>query len=234
MTSLHTFVISWPGFHDKAAMIEKGVGRDVSVLNSDAGAHEPHWVLQPREAFYSARWNKALELCRSDVMGIVCADVTSTAWSRVMARAQDTFTQLPKLGVYAPFVDTHFWLADRADLTCVAGDIYESPATNGMCWFVKSDVARAVGSVDLSVNALGWGIDFVAGAIARQMGYVIGVDAGVIVRHPAGTSYDCGSAQSQMLAYLAGFERAVQKDVRGLMKEAAGLRARYMRRRAVA
>ena len=84
MTSLHTFVISWPGFHDKAATIEKGVGRDVSVLNSDAGAHEPHWVLQPREAFYSARWNKALELCRSDVMGIVCADVTSTAWSRVM------------------------------------------------------------------------------------------------------------------------------------------------------
>ena len=37
-------------------MIEKSVGRDVSVLNSDAAAHQPHWVLQPREAFSSARW----------------------------------------------------------------------------------------------------------------------------------------------------------------------------------
>ena len=62
MTSLHTFVISWPGFHDKAALIEKGVGGDVSVLNSDAGAHEPHWVLQPRDAFYSARMEQAAGL----------------------------------------------------------------------------------------------------------------------------------------------------------------------------
>jgi hypothetical protein len=233
MTSLHTFVIAWPGFHDKAAKIEEGVGRDVTVLNTDEGAHEPHWVLQPREAFYSARWNKALELCRSDVMGIVCADAASTAWSRVMSRARDAFTRLPNLGVYAPFVDTHYWLADRADLTCVAGDVYESPATNGMCWFVKLDVARVVGSVDLSVNPLGWGIDFAAGAIARQMGYVIGVDTRVTVRHPAGTSYDCADALSQMVAYLAGFARPVQDDVRGLMQQAAELRERYVRRRAV-
>lgn len=234
MASLHTFVISWPGFHDQAAVIEKSIGRDVSVLNSDAASHEPHWLLQPREAFYSARWNKALELCRSDVMGIVCADVTSTAWSPLMARARDAFTRLPQLGVYAPFVDTHFWLADSVDLRCLAGDICESPATNGMCWFVKSDVARAVGPVDLSVNALGWGIDFVAGAIARRMGYRIAVDAGVMVQHPAGTSYDCDRAQAQMLAYVAGFERTVQKDVRRLMKQATRLRARYLRRRGLA
>jgi len=232
MTSLHTFVISWPGFHDQAATIERGVGRDVSVLNSDAASHQPHWVLQASEAFYSARWNKALELCCSDVMGIVCADVTSTDWSFVVARARAAFAQLPELGVYAPFVDTHFWLSDRIDLRRIGGDIYESPAPNGMCWFVKSDVARAVGSVDLSVNALGWGIDFVAGAIARQKGYAIGVDAGVTVRHPAGTSYDCDSAHSQMVAYLASLERAVQKDVRRLMKQGTRLRARYLRRRA--
>ena len=232
VTSLQTFVIAWPGFHEKASRIEKRVGRDVTVLNTDASAHERHWVLQPREAFYAARWNKALELSRSDIIGIVCADVASRAWPKVIDRARETFAQLPQLGVYAPCVDTHYWLADTADLVRVAGDVYESPATNGMCWFVRSDVAHAVGPVDLSVNPLGWGIDFAVGATARRMGYVVGLDAGVTVTHPEGTSYDCADALSQMRAYLKGLSPAMQREVRRLMDRATTLRASQLRRRA--
>lgn len=231
--SLHSFVIAWPGFRAQAARIEKGIGRDVTVLNSDPTAHERRWVLQPREAFYSARWNKVLELCRSDVIGIVCADVESASWRTLMARAREAFLRLPQLGVYAPNVDTHYWAADAAELRRVAGDVYETPATNGMCWFVRASVAHAVGPVDTSVNALGWGIDFVVGATARWMGYVVGLDAGITVKHPEGTSYDCAEASSQMHAYLKSCSPAVRGEVRRLMDRAELLRASYRRRRTI-
>ena len=55
---------------------------------------------------------------------------------------------------------------------------------------------------------------------------------GLLLRSSSGT--DARKYQAQMLAYVAGFERTVQKDVRRLMKQATRLRARYLRRRGLA
>lgn len=220
----HVFVINWPGVSENARVIESALLARCTVLNTDPVADGLGWVQQPPDAFYAARWNKALELLDGNVLGIICADVTCRSWDRLLARAKQAFAAMPNLAIYAPNVSYSYWIASPTQLHSVGDGLFEVPITDGMCWFLRSDLVSEIGPVDLSLNTLGWGIDLVAPALAAINGWQVVRDYRVSVEHPQSCGYNQAQANHEASVYLNRFQPYVQEKVRELRERGHQLR----------
>ena len=208
--SLHTFIISWPGFEAKASKIEHSlpprIGK-VHVIHSPGNSSDfeipPHWVVLPDDSFYGAKFLKSLELCSSDVMLQIQADADSVDWPEVIRQCQSAFAENHDLGLWAPLVDWTPWSLSRTSLDRQKKDSPQRVSmVDGIVWALGTKTLRRLRELDFSVNPLGRGIDLAAASFVMANGQHAIVDPRVRVTHPRGSGYSEADANHQLHVFL--------------------------------
>lgn len=184
-------------FHD--------LGVEVHILNSSDGHDElipehENIHLFPN-VYYSGLWNEALSMFDGSHMMIITSDVMIPDAAKLINNAKSFFRKESNW-VYAPNVDYTFWQYYESDMPNYSVNVKVVPNTDGMCWMLSSDAAFSVGSVDIEINKIGFGIDLLACMFATREGKIVGRDYSITVKHPQTRSYDSAAAEEQEFAWI--------------------------------
>lgn len=228
--SMHTFIISWPGFEAKAREIEEHISQQpgkVNVIHSrgDSGDFEvpPHWVILPNDAFYGAKFFKSLELCSGEIMLQIQADAHCDDWPEVIRRCRLAFGGNPDLGLWAPLVDWTPWSIARTFLEKPKKGLpVRVSMVDGIVWALGVKTLERMKQIDFSMNPLGRGIDLAAASFAMAHGFDAVVDPRVKVAHPRGSGSSETDANQQLeifLAQLSAPERLARQAIQKLQGE---------------
>lgn len=231
--SMHTFIISWPGFEAKALEIEKQLSQQpgkVHVIHSLGDSRDfevpPHWVILRNEAFYGAKFLKSLELCSSDVMLQIQADAHCDNWPEIIRSCRLAFAENPDLGLWAPLVDWTPWSIARTSLAKPKKGIpVRVSMVDGIVWALGVKTLQRMRQIDFSMNPLGRGIDLAAASFAMAHGLDAVVDPRVKVAHPRGSGYSESDANHQLEIFLAQLN-APEKLAREAIQKLQGERIR--------
>jgi len=216
---MQAFIFNWRGHRRAARALEAQVGAilPVTVISSEP----PHaddgssWVHLDDTAYFSAQWNRAVELFDDgDVFFHMQADASCTRLDELILAASSCFSRLP-VGVYEPNIDFTECQYDPTQLRAVGPGLYEVPQTDCTCWFIAADVLRSLPRVDLSVNTYGWGICGAIAAITRSLGKICVRDYNFTVQHPRHRGYSSELAAQQRLAYMRSLDRDIAKLMPG-------------------
>jgi hypothetical protein len=213
---IQSFIFNWKGNAANAAKLEAAITpiADVLVINSEEGLAESHprWVHLDDTAYFSAQWNKALELFHGDVLFHVQADVVFDDFERLFRRARELFDAY-RVGVYEPNVDWTDTQYDRTLLPEVETNLCRVPVTDCTCWFVASEVLREFPKLDASINRYGWGVPPVVAALSRRQQRLCVRDYSFLVSHPRGRGYDSRAAAAARIEYLNALDPRLAAEV---------------------
>jgi hypothetical protein len=234
---LQAFVFNWPGSKQHAAELELLLDPycEVAIINSDDAMRDVHrdWYHIGEDAFFSAQWNKAVELFHGDILFHIQAD----AWPHNVDSMLDECVRYIRdrnVGVYGPNIDFTDLEFRRNALPRLDDNVYEVPATDETCWAISAEVLKAMPLADPAVSRLGWGMDFVASATARSMSRKVVRDYRFCVDHPKGRGYNEPQAREQWKRYKLGLEPDLRQTIEALERDVLRLmpgRVERMRRR---
>lgn len=155
-------------------------------------------IIKLPNIFYSGQWNESLKRAEGDVLFLINSDVRIRQPKLVMHRMNQFYNFYGnKSGIYAP---DHYWTPwtyDPNKLETVAFGMKRVPATDSTLWSLRREIAEKVGPMDLTVNALGWGIEIVASYYCWQAGRMVVRDYSVHCDHPQSTAYNRHTADNQ-------------------------------------
>lgn len=213
---IHGFVCSWEGHEDKAEALQENIGRcvTVTVINTEQPlkGHHPAWIHLERSAYFSAHWNKIVELLDGDILFQIQADAELENFEELFAKAEILFKKY-QLGVYEPNVDYTAIRYNKLDLPMLEPEVYEVPKTDCTCWFVAKEVLRRLPPIDVGVNKYGFGVVRAIAALSNLSGKRCARDYSFTVRHPRGSGYDHRAAKEQMKKYLQTLDTDLQEAI---------------------
>jgi hypothetical protein len=219
---VQAFIFNWPGQKQRAKELEDLLNPhcETFVINSDEAVRNlyPHWHHLPNDAFFAAQWNRAMELFNGDILVHVQAD----AWPYDVAKILDQcvhYIRDRKVGVYAPNLDFTDLEYRRNALVAFDDDVYEVPSTDETCWTLSAEVVRQMPLANPTVNQFGWGMDFVASAVAQSMRRKVVRDYRFKVFHPKGRGYNEPQAREKWMEYKLGLDPQLRKTVEHLETE---------------
>jgi len=219
---LQAFIFNWPGEKQRAKDLEALLRPhcETFVINSDESARDlhPQWHHLTSDAFFAAQWNKAVEIFSGDVLVHVQAD----AWPHDIERILDRciyYIGERGVGVYAPNLDFTDLEYRRKALTAFDQEVYEVPSTDETCWMISSEVLRRMPLAEPEVNKYGWGMDFVASAVARSIGRKVVRDYRFHVDHPKGRGYNDSQARIKWVEYKQRLDPELCKNIETLEKD---------------
>ena len=230
--SLHSFIISWSGRHEKAAMIATAVAATSNavtvVYSSPDEQPAPKFpcpaIRRPNRLLWEDKFRAALNACRSDILLIIHADCETDDWSKVPASCRKAFTDVPRAAVWSPLIDGTIHNITRTLIHDIAGTDYAVVTqTDGIVFAITRPVMERMKKAVLDRNPHGWGIDTMMNCYAYSKGMFSIIDRGVAVHHPAGSGYDRSEAQSQMnifLEQLTPEEEAIYQFMRTVQRYA--------------
>ena len=203
--NIEAFICTWKGHHQNARAIELSIANHaaVRVINTDQSVRDlyPHWVHLDSSAYFSAQWNRMLELFQGDVLFQIQADTKFLRFDELFASAQNAFKQWP-VGIYEPNVDYTSVTYDTTKLVSVAPSIYQVSVTDSTCWFVDGAVISDLARVDAESNCYGWGIAGVVAALSERSERLCLRDYNFTIEHPKSRGYDSAAALEQKTQYL--------------------------------
>jgi hypothetical protein len=218
---VQAFIFTWKGHEARAAALEHKLGglARTTVINSEAAseARHPHWVHLGEEAYFSAQWNRAVELFAGDLLFHIQADADLDDFAPLLRRAT-TMCDRYRLGVYEPNVDHTAVTYDTRRLRALEPQLVHVPMTDCTCWFVARDVVAKLPPVDVAINQYGWGICAAVAAVARLAGRPCVRDHAFTVRHARGRGYSSERAATQARAYLASLHPTIAAEARRLYR----------------
>jgi hypothetical protein len=210
------FIFNWRGYEANALALEEKSGKfiEVTVINSEEqlSRARPGWVHLDDSAYFSAQWNKAVELFDADIFFHIQADAEFDQFDALFARVK-FFFENHRLGVYEPNVDFTAYQYDRSRLRSIESEVFEVPQTDCTCWFVAGEILRKLPTVDLSINRYGWGIDRAIAALCRLNERLCVRDYRFTVGHPRSRGYCSAEAQRQLLAYQQSLSPEIGKEM---------------------
>jgi hypothetical protein len=213
---IQAFIFNWKGHEARAAALEEKLAKlvHVTVINSEEqlSTPRPGWVHLDDTAYFSAQWNKALELFDADILFHIQADADCGQFEPLIERARALFEK-HELGVYEPNVDYTDIQYDKSRLRPIETDLLEVPFTDCTCWFISGEIIRKLTPVDLAINQYGWGIPRVVAALARLNGQLCVRDYDLPVQHPKGRGYSSSEAMVQLKAYLATLDPQIKHEI---------------------
>lgn len=217
---MHAFVFNWKGHEAGAAALEEKIARHtrVTVINSEEGLDEahPHWDHLDDSAYFSAQWNRAMELFDGDLLFHIQADARFDDFERLLAKIDHVFRTYP-VGVYEPNVDFTDVTYQRAQLFEIEPDLLAVPMTDCTCWCVHGDVIRSFPRIDLSASRLGWGVVGAVAAVSQlRVGKYCVRDYGFLIDHPQGRGYSTTAALAEIRSYMLSLDPDVRARMRGI------------------
>ena len=104
------------------------------------------------------------------------------------------------VGVYAPNANFKRTSTAGIRLRNLDNGVYEVPATDCCFWAISGEVIRNTPRVDPRTNKLGWGIEYMVGAVTRLRGLRLVRDYRFTAGHPKFSGYDHERASREWAA----------------------------------
>src|SRR6266545_1870971 len=210
------FIFNWVGYESKALQLEKKIDRhiDIHVVNSDASLVDkyPHWIHLDDSAYFSAQWNRALEIFNADIFFHIQADADYDRFEILIEKAESLFKK-HRLGIYEPNVDYTDVMYDISKLAPIETNVYETPLSDCTCWFIAGEVLRRFSPIDVSVNKYGWGVTRVTSSLCRMDDRLCVRDYNVTVNHPKGRGYSSSAAMRQLEQYVLSLSPEIRREI---------------------
>lgn len=208
---IQPFIFNWRNQFEKTCAIEyslKQIFDKVIVINSDEENTRPGWIDLGDDAYFSAQFNKALELFENDkkVLLHIQGDTEYYNWEQLVNDARKYYN-LYEWGVYAPDVTNVWYTPDQTDIEGLMSDdlnIKMVACTDETVWFIHRDVIFDFYKRGLSkimtpeLMKMGWGWDLVMNAISFIMKRPVIRDYFHKIQHAQGTNYNKETAGQEM------------------------------------
>jgi hypothetical protein len=223
---IQTFIFNWPGKKQHAAKLEAMFRPfcETIVINSDDAlrAWHPHWQHIGNEAYFTEQWNAALDRFSGDVFVHIQADIWPVKVGKVLSNAANYISH-HGVGVYAPNVDfnAHYYRKDA--LRKLEEGVFEVPATDCCFWAIKGEILRHAPRVDSRVNKLGWGIEYMVGAVARSKDLKLVRDYRFTAGHEKGSGYDLTQAAAEWVSLRNSLSAQLRKRMETVEAERENL-----------
>jgi hypothetical protein len=219
---VQAFIFNWPGKKQHAAILEKLFKPhcETTVINSDDSLRlrHPHWQHVGNEAYFTDQWNAALDRFDADVLVHIQADIWPDKVGLVLSEAMRYIRDFG-VGVYAPNVDFNAHVYSRDRLAKLDSGVYEVPATDCCFWAISGEVVRNAPRVDPCMNKLGWGIEYMVGAVTRLRGLRLVRDYRFTAGHPKCSGYDHERASQEWAALKKSLDPALRAEMEFVEKE---------------
>jgi hypothetical protein len=219
---VQAFIFNWPGKKQHAAILEKLFKPhcDTTVINSDDSLRlrRPHWQHIGNDAYFTDQWNAALDRFDADVFVHIQADIWPDKVGLVLSEAVRYIRDFD-VGVYAPNVNFNAHVYRRDALAKLDNGVYEVPATDCCFWAISADVIRNTPRVDPRTNKLGWGIEYMVGAVTRLRGLRLVRDYHFTAGHPKFSGYNHEQANREWTALKNSLEPALRAEMELVEKE---------------
>jgi hypothetical protein len=229
MLKLNIYVISWPGFHEKAAAIAKDLmlahGRDLAVVYSSLeGEPEPKFpcraIKRPQALFWADKFRACVDDAKSGNLMVIHADCTTASWNKLIARCRKAFEQVKEMGVWSPLISGSRHELKYVELSEIDGTDYAIVAqSDAIVFALAAPIVDRIRRLDYSQNLLGWGIDTIMNCCCHCLGWLSLIDRGVAVTHPQGSGYTQADAVQQFFTFIqqmTAHERAVYRFMQAL------------------
>jgi hypothetical protein len=225
---IQCFIFNWKGHEARAAALEKKLASlvKVTVINSEEQLNDEHpgWVHLDDSAYFSAQWNKAVELFDADIFFHIQADADFEQFAPIFAKARSLFEKY-KLGVYEPNVDYTDIRYDKTKLRPIESDVLEVPFTDCTCWFIDGELVRQLPPIDTTLNTYGWGIPRAIAALARLNGKLCVRDYNFVISHPKGRGYPSAVALEEFRTLASSLSPEIRDEISQGNHSRARLRA---------
>lgn len=201
------FVFNWKGHERNALALEAKIAPHikVTVINSEEGlsSRRPGWIHLDDTAYFSAQWNKAVELFDADIFFHIQADVEFDNFEALFPRVASLWNKY-NVGVYEPDIQVSIpWFRyDNLKLRSLEPNVFEIPMSDSTCWFISGDIVRKLPFIDTSLNKYGWGISAAIAGLSRLNGRKCVRDHSFTFRHRTGRGYASEVAGRQRDAYI--------------------------------
>lgn len=208
---LHIGIVSWSGFHERAAKIAdevKDACETITVVYSgdDEVSSSDHakWLRTDDADFFGRKMEVLLKDSAGEIFLLIQADVDVENWADLAARCRAAFAEHPELGIWSPEIDytplttdlTRFTDEDTAGFT----DVIQ---TDAIVLALRRPVIEFLKTLEYHENNLGWGIDYAAIAHCLVNGYRSVRDSSQHVQHARGSGYSAEIALNQMHIFLS-------------------------------
>lgn len=229
----HVVIISWDGYHDKAAAIAAaltGATDKITVIYSNAAdtpeAGHGTWVRVPHSWYFGRKFRHALDLVAPDeVMLLIQADTHSEDWAALAAGCAACFAQHPQVGLWIPDINWTPWPADVVGQGMLPQtNLMQVAQTDGIVWALHPDLLGPLRALSYAGNNLGWGIDWVALHMADTQGKIAVRDMSYPVHHPQSRGYGNAEAAQNMKTFLGQLPAPTQQAIMASYHRLAALR----------
>jgi hypothetical protein len=191
----------------------------VSVINSDDNLRiRPHWHHIGNDGYFVEQWNAALKLFDADVFIQIQADIWPNNLGSMLSECVSCMSNYA-VGIYAPNVDFSPHVFRKESLARLCDGIYEVPATDCSFWAITAEVLRNTPKVDPKINRLGWGVEYLVGAVAKRKGLKIVRDYRFIAGHVKSRGYDSSEAFRQWKEFSKSVDPILRDEVSALVKQ---------------
>lgn len=219
---IQAFIFNWRGRKQHAVQLEAMFRPHcaVAVINSDDSLkiRYPHWHHIGNDAYFTDQWNAARARFDADVFLHIQADVWPDRFALMLSECIKCLTT-PGVGVYAPNVNFNPHVFARRSLCRLSDGIYEVPATDCSFWAISSEVVRNTPAVDPQINRLGWGIEYLVGAVCRRRKLKIVRDYRFLAAHPRSRGYDNAQASREWNAFKTSVDPIFRDEMNALIKQ---------------
>jgi hypothetical protein len=215
MKTIHLFIISWPGQHQKAVAIAEslvGLCEHISIIYSDEHEHaisSGSWtkIRRNEPSFWSDKFQTAMHSCASDIMLIIHADCMCSNWPELISKCSDAM-QDSSISVYSPYILGSPWTLNRTRLSKEStGSLVDVAQVDALVFGLSKPIFLRMREIDYSKNVYGWGIDWFFVAASYAMGCRVVVDTSVRVMHKVGSGYSKHQAASEMMEFLQQMDK---------------------------
>jgi hypothetical protein len=219
---VQAFIFNWPGRKQHAVGLEAMFRPHcaVAVINSDDSLRirHPHWHHIGNDAYFTEQWNAAIARFDADVFLHIQADVWPDKFAQMLSECIRCLTNLG-IGIYAPNVNFNPHIFSRNSLNRLTDGIYEVPATDCSFWAISADVLRNTPAIDPKINKLGWGIDYLVGAVCKRRNLKIVRDYRFVAAHPKTRGYDNTQALREWNAFRTSVDPILRDEMDVLVKQ---------------
>jgi hypothetical protein len=179
------------------------------------------WLAVDPGLYYGGQFELASQLVSADVFMPIVGDIECEDWTAVVSLCRERFAAFQSLGVWSAELDNTAWRTDRMAVCQIPNtEMYVVGQTDCCVWAIARPIMDRLRMMDLSMNNLGWGIDWAAAVTCYAQGLLAVRDKRVCLHHPAGRGYQTEAATRQMHLFLGQLTLSEQGLLAILMRSA--------------